>query len=225
MKKILLSLTFAFCISNLPAVEYIKQQYPELTEFLNSERFQDALGDYRLKVVDKGEKLSACVNVITHLDGVVVKEFVLSTAMVNPELLSAPALQFILCHELGHLNDPNLMKKGLFPVLAWRAGVVGAIGYCGFIDGSVKSIAQSTLASIIGYAVVCYLARQGEYFADRFALQLTGNLDGAIESLNKRRELREQGKYDESMFPDSLQALFADHPDEQQRINALKNYN
>jgi 8-oxo-dGTP diphosphatase len=62
-----------FFVCNVGAVEYIKEHYPELTVFLDSQKFKDSLGQHQLEVVDQGEKIGARANVIVHADGVVVK--------------------------------------------------------------------------------------------------------------------------------------------------------
>ncbi len=220
MKRLL----FIFLITSFTCqgngVEYIKEQYPQLVEFLDSEQFTQALGNNGLYVKKMDPEYPMRAEVIIQLDGTIIKQLFFNAHFINPDILSASELQFIICHELGHLNDPHFMKTGLFPKLAWYAGVVASTAYCACYERDPQKIAGHLASWVMGSVIVAYLERKGEYFADRFALEMTGDLEGAIAALIKRREWAQS--FEVSNLPESIKTLFADHPTEEQRITVLQ---
>jgi beta-lactamase regulating signal transducer with metallopeptidase domain len=87
-----------------------------------------------LKLLTMKKKLIGATRIEVGSDGI-KHIIVFSDAVINRQRLSAEELKFILCHELGHVNDPRLWATGILPNLLWvtAAGVTvghGAYGLC-----------------------------------------------------------------------------------------------
>lgn len=203
----------------------IQKEYPELIPFLASKEFEALSKNFSIKVIKNEKDLIGATRIEFGSDGI-KRIIIFSDAVINRQKLSAEELKFIICHELGHVNDPRLWTTGILPKLLWvtAAGVTVGHGVYGLVNRSPHILLKTCkMAGLLlaGLAAVQHLARRGEYFADEFGLKMTDDLDAAISALEKRKlEYADQqtGNYIKGL----LRKLFADHPSEENRIERLK---
>ncbi len=207
----------------------IEKEYPELIPFFASKDFKELSKNFTIEVINNEKKLIGATRIEVSSDGI-KHIIVFSDAVINRQRLSAEELKFILCHELGHVNDPRLWATGILPglALAAAAGVTVGHGAYGLVNRSPYILLRTCKMAgllVAGLAAVQYLSRQGEYFADEFGLKVTGNLDAAIAALQERKLLENSDSDNENainLFRAFLRTLFADHPTEENRIENLK---
>ena len=108
---------------------------------------------------------------------------------VHAGLLSAlnkDEVEGVLAHEIGHINNRDVMVMTL-------ASVLPVMLYYGFLifgrdedgRGSILTILGAFVAQFIGQLLVMWLSRQREYFADEFSARLTGNPTSLMSALAK----------------------------------------
>lgn len=223
LKKNTLSLLFiTFSLFGYPDIE---KEYPELIPFFASKEFKELSRDFIIEVIKDEKDLIGATQIGIGTDGI-KRIIIFSNTVIDRQKLSAEELKFIICHELGHINDPRLWATGILPGVAWvcAAGITVGHGVYGICKRSPRILLKTCKMAgllIAGLAAVQYLARQGEYFADEFGLNITENLDAAVSALEKRKTLEHEDKY-KNLFRVLLRKLFADHPSEESRIEGLK---
>jgi Zn-dependent protease with chaperone function len=228
MKKIMhggkLFIFFFLVTSQTSSVERVTKIYPELIPFFKSEQFQNNIQNFSIEVIEADEYKMATEIQLTR-NG--IKRFlIISSSLLNKDVISAEEIKFMICHELGHVNDPNLFWHGVIPIVTWcTASGLGVLylGFQSFKDRPqlIQKFLKIAGASFLGLTVVQYLARQGEYFADKYGIALTHNKEVACSFLKKRYEWQEKKNEKKSFFVRLLSRIFADHPSAHQRIEKI----
>lgn len=227
MSKSRLFIFYTFLISHTFCIEQITKEYPELIPFFNSEQFQKNIHNFSIQVIES-EQQKMAVELCLSVKGI-SRTLIISSNLINRNYITAAELQFMICHELGHVNDPHLYWAGMIPKVIWTSATVGATVDC-IINlfkqkpGTLKQCVKTCCTSLIGLAVVQYLARSGEYFADEYGLTLTQNKEAAYSILKKRYKWFEKESQSNSLLIQFLKDLFADHPPAEKRINNLEKY-
>jgi Zn-dependent protease with chaperone function len=224
LKKITLSLLLI--TQSLFCNEDIEKEYPELIPFFQSPKFQASLKNFSTEVI-KDRNLLGATRIEIGSDGI-KRIIVFSGTIINRKELTPEELKFMICHELGHVNDPRLWITGVIPTIIWiGAASLTTVNLMMHLvkrsKGILPRIGKSAGWLFLGLAAVQYLARQGEYFADEYGLKMTGNLNAAVSILEKRRSW-EKGKDENkpSVFKKLFGTILADHPSEEDRIKQLK---
>lgn len=207
----------------LYGAEQISKVYPELEEFFASEKLKDALGSTQIEIqkTDKNTLIGKAEYGLGK-NGF-YKKIIFSNALIDSVKLSAPEFQFIVCHELGHFNDPNILTHYFVPQTALFGSLAVFALKCGYAFKKRKlpsavSLARVGLVGLGSFMVKQHLARQGEYFADNYALAMTGNLDAAVSMLQKRKVFHNNTTTGIVAW---CKEWFADHPTEEKRITNL----
>lgn len=220
MFYIILSLLFTF---NLFGMEQIIKEYPELSDFFNSQEFKKRISSDQIKVENLGPQKNhhiACMQVSLDSNGF-TKKLVFNEHYINKKLMTAEEFKFVFCHELGHWEDITPAK---FTV---ALGLV-ALTF-GLSISSIKSLfgkkydlcLKQTAVDCAVYLLFLKLLRDRESFADAYALKLTKNRDAGISVLNKRKSFVDTKVY-KYEFLNKLRELFSDHPNEDNRIAYIK---
>ncbi|MCF7899993.1 M48 family metalloprotease [Candidatus Babeliales bacterium] len=226
MKKIknILLLISLFTFQSLFSIETICQEYPELHSFFDSQDYKSRAPKNGIKIIDTGidGPQGASTN-IEFREKKMFFEIVISKNLIDKNILTAEELKFIICHELGHCNDADLLKKVVPITVALFACKVSVCWYTvwnllKYKTLSAKHVALSGCVFMGCELLKNKLNRDGEYFADRYGFALTKNKEAAISMLNKRKKMSKK-KY--SYLPKFLAQLLDDHPTEEDRINVL----
>ncbi len=101
-------------------------------------------------------------------------------------VLNKDEVEGVLAHEIGHINNRDVMVMTL-------ASVLPIMLYYGFLifgsdregRSSIVTILGAFVAQFIGQLLVMWLSRQREYFADEFSARLTGNPTHLMSALAK----------------------------------------
>jgi Zn-dependent protease with chaperone function len=230
LKKITLSLFFI--THALLCNPDIEKEYPELKAFFASKEFKNLSDTFSIEVMKDGKELIGETRFEIRSDGKIKRTIVLSDTMINRNMLSPEELKFIICHELGHVNDPSLLTGRIVPSAIWNLAAGITLGYstAGLFYRCPDMLLKTckVLPSLfVVLAAVRYAARQSEYFADEYSLKMTGNLEAAVAVLKKRQIMKRLMSHSQegavNPLREILTALFADHPTEEDRIERLKN--
>lgn len=223
MRKLLFTI---LCITySVHSMDVINKEHPELKTFLDSEQFKNALGNLDIDISDRHKGLHAAMKVEFN-NNKIKRSLVFSKSLIDRKKFPAKEFKFILCHELGHQNDPHLLKMAIIPGMVWILGTIGAGIYCAKQAYNKQNIGvplrSTVIASTVGFALVQYFERLGEYFADKYALQMTQDKNAAVAILKKRYLLQEKPYESTNLFMQYIKAIFADHPSSSKRIKAIK---
>lgn len=213
------------------SVERIVAEYPSLRDFFTQPEVVSIFNNYPLELRDMSPQVKshiAALEMEANLDNfslILKKKIVFNSYYINKEIFSAQEFKFILCHELGHLNDPNLLSRSIGAELAFGATVIGTSVL--LIKSLIQLNMKLCLRSLkIGAAVVsscclarAYLHRKGEYCADEYALKMTKDHYAATAALTKRKQLVKS--YRNLPVIGTLLNLLDDHPSEENRIDYL----
>ncbi len=205
MKKIFIEhilliqmLTLLFATTHLSGMDQIILEYPELTNFIDSHEFKEQIAGCEIITIYKSPEQSNHVasfdieiNLAKKCE--IRRKIVINTYYINKNLLNEEELKFILCHELGHLHDKNLIKSGIIYCMSLIA-IMSGTTYC-----TIKSLLEQEWGAsfkpacigcglyLLAYLVSRKFARDNELIADEYALKLTKSKDAAISALQKRQ--------------------------------------
>lgn len=103
-------------------------------------------------------------------------------------MLSAEEVEGVLAHEIGHINNRDVMVMTVASVIpvALYYGVL-IFGRNDREGNSIFAFIGAFAAQFLGQVLVMWLSRQREYFADEFSARLTGNptkLMGALAKIS-----------------------------------------
>lgn len=211
-----------FLISRSYSVDQVVSQYPELQDFLTSNDFVAMSRGCPLIVINQSKLPEASTQIGFEIGstGIISKNSLVLNSAVDRNLLTAEELKFIICHELGHINDRNLIKRNLCPMLidlAWRSEMCYLI-VKNLINKKWNVAFQNGLLMACGCLAIrliySKLARESENIADRFAILKTKNLAAACNVLQLRKKWYNSSG---SLF----NLLLASHPSEDQRIQNI----
>lgn len=222
--KYLFYFLFLFSCSSLFSVETICKEYPELQSFFNSEEYKKVAPQDGIKILDTGKNGPRGGSTRFELRGMTpFFGIVFTKNLIDKNLLTAEEFKFILCHELGHINDPNLFKKNIAGIVTLKAAE--GLSVVGAVWSLYKYRRLSPCLCFAGAALLCAgellvkkIARDGEYFADRYGRDMTGNQEAALSALRKRHKMVRKK---DTNLPDFLVRLLDDHPTEDERIQNL----
>ncbi len=203
-------------------MDQVTKEYPELTDFFESSEFKRipqreiGIGDFYDNSV-----FAATLFEISNI--AMTKRVLLNSHYIDRNLITAEELKYIICHELGHLNDKKIFSQ-LIP-LSIGLGVLD-IGLVLWTLNSVRKGEWNYLLKKIGISsclriaysfVLAKEARNRETFADEYGINITKNKAAAFSILTKRKQTHENTKY-RFNFLNKIKNLFADHPTEDARI-------
>ncbi len=232
IKKIknLISFVFLLLPVSIFSIDHIEKEYPELKEFFQSEAFQQAIGKLGRDSINtqKLGKQTIAANMISIGTNGFNKGLIFNSDYVDNHLFSADELKFVICHELGHLND----NRSYSPLagISFASGCFGMISALKaihflfqnkWIAGFKKSLVASSLLCATGL-ILMKLARDGEYFAGSYALAMTKNKEAACNALIKRKQYIPE-KESTIKIISFFKHLFDDHPSTKERINYIRN--
>lgn len=227
--KCKLFLLSTFLNSHTFCIEQITRTYPELHSFFKSEQFQNNIQNFSIEVTERDTHHKMATQILFTNKGI-FRSLSMSSSLVNKDVVSAEEIKFMICHELGHINDPDLFLHAAIPMVTWYAASGLGVLYLGFqyFQGSPQLVEKSLKmvgASFLGLAGARYLARKSEYFADNYGIGLTKNKEAACSVLQKRYEWQEKDGERNSFFIRLLSRIFADHPSAHQRIEKINKKN
>ncbi len=227
MKRILFFVLIFLSQSLLSSVDEILREYPELSNFFSSSEFKSRASKCPIKIVQGDpQKRWASFDVEASLTNGITQKIVLNSFYINRNRINAEEFKFMLCHELGHLNDKTLFKRILLPSIGF------ALFNLGLATSVIKSLAQKNWClsfkkinmgfglSFLGYLVLQKFSRVGETFADEYAIKITKNREAAASVLSKRKSLKKTTPF-KFEFLNRLSGLLDDHPSEEVRIKSI----
>jgi len=226
-KRLLLGCILAFGLQ-AQGLNIITAEYPELSGFLSSSEFLRLARDCHFLVESGNDSIPTAAtvyNIGIGLDGVKCeKGIIFNRAIIDRKLLTADEFKFVLCHELGHLNDPHLLNRAILPsgALALFEGCVAGQACAHLFRAEFQKLFQDiglgVVGGVLGHLGIVKLARNGERRADRFALGITKDLAAAVSVLKRYQELNKCKIFkDDTWFNN----LFSSHPHEMRRIKEL----
>lgn len=222
-----LALFFLLNTPLLLGLNQIIQEYPELSDFLHSSEFKILTLGIPITIAytdPKSSNLIASYSVEINGLGAVSKKIVFNSFYVNRNIASAEEFKFILCHELGHLNDKNLYKNQLILLgihLLLNAGTLlltaNNLTHKKWLS-AIKNFGVGATASCLTYLLILKLSRNREFFADEFAINITKNKEAAESALHKRKKWQAKSRW----ISDFLKNVLNDHPNEDLRIANIR---
>jgi heat shock protein HtpX len=162
------------------------------------------------------------------------------------ELLSPAELEGVLAHELGHVQNRDVMVMTIASFFATVAAYIVQFGFFfggggGYSDdddgpGALVLILVSALVYAVSFVLMQALSRYREFAADRSSALITGRPSALISALQKisggmhripQQDLRTASEMNAFfIFPagvgKGIGALFATHPPMEKRIEALQ---
>lgn len=222
-----LALFFLLNTPLLLGLDQIIQEYPELSDFLHSAEFKILTLGVPITIDysdPKGSNHIASYTVEINGSGAVSKKIVFNSFYVNRDIASAEEFKFILCHELGHLNDKNLYKNLLIPLGIYLFLNAGTLLLTAKDlthkkwHSAIKNFGIGTTVSCLTYLLMLKLSRDREFFADEFAFNITKNKEAAESVLRKHKKWQARSRW----IPDFLKSVLNNHPDEDLRIENIR---
>lgn len=156
--------------------------------------------------------------------------------------LNDQELTGVLAHELGHINNKDILLSSLAATLAGAISYLAQMMYWTGLGGGRRDeqggggLALLILTPIVATLLHLAVSRSREYLADEWAARLNGKpLDLAsalakLEAVSKARPLLPEPKYEATAHlfivnpfrPSLLTSLFSTHPPITERIKRLK---
>ncbi len=227
MKKFFLSLFL--CSPVFASMDRLIDEYPELEELVTSQEFNQLLPNCPIKTAycdpEKIPQMALYKIKASTVNGVKSK-IVLNSFYIDRELFDPEEFKYMLCHEVGHFNDPKL-RRTMFAGLGWG---LWNLGFTAFVLKSLvqtkwrlalKQLGIGAGLSFLGYLMLMKLSRNREMFADEFALKMTKNKEAAESALLKRAALMKHEPY-KWAFLNKIRSLLDDHPSESARIAHIR---
>lgn len=207
-------------------MDQITKEYPELTSFFESSEFKESIAGHKIEVGHLHNNEIASFNIEISKYGI-KKIIILNSHYINRNLITAEELKYIICHELGHLNDKKMVR--FYKLLAgfclldlglgvWTLSSLWNKQWISFL----KRISIQASFDLAYSLILMKLARNGETFADEYGLNITKNKAAAISALLKRKSINKHKPY-RFTFLNKVRNLFADHPTEDERIAHINN--
>lgn len=205
----------------------ITSEYPELMPFFASEEFQACSSGCEIVLHEEGLDHG-----IAELRTEVTKKGMLNLIRLNAlcvdkKVFSAEEIKFIVCHEVGHLNDKGMLRRLVLSevgVLASRIAVLSVVAYLCIQrkwDAAFKTSLTMPAFFCAGSFFRAKVYRDCEFFADEYAVKLTKNKDAALSALAKRCLLVPE-KQSPLSFVKTIKRLFEDHPTVDARCAHIK---
>lgn len=211
---------------HLFGMDHITKEYPELTSFFESSEFKESITCHKLEVGHLYNNEIAAFNIEISKYGIKEK-IILNTHHINRNLITAEELKYIICHELGHLNDKKIKRYYKFLAGFWLLDIGLGIWTLSSLWNKqwisfLKRISIQASFDLAYSLILMKLARNRETFADEYGLSITKNKAAAISALYKRKAINKHEPY-RFTFLNKIRNLFADHPTEDARIAHINN--
>ena len=173
---------------------------------------------------------------------------------VTPSILSLlndKELEGVLAHELGHIQNKDILISSIAATLAGTISFLAQMAYYGMLfsgrsvggqdnrnrGNSLGTLALLILTPIIATILHLAISRSREYLADATGARTTGDPEGLASALEKislaakTRPLIGEPKYEATAHlfivnpfkPSLLMQLFSTHPPVEERIKRLRN--
>src|SRR3989344_3355748 len=168
---------------------------------------------------------------------------------VTPSILSLlndKELEGVLAHELGHIQNKDILISSIAATLAGAISFIAQMAYYGMLfsgrgdrnrGNSLGALALLILTPIIATILHLAISRSREYLADATGARTTGDPEGLASALEKislaakTRPLIGEPKYEATAHlfivnpfkPSLLMQLFSTHPPVEERIKRLRN--
>jgi heat shock protein HtpX len=154
--------------------------------------------------------------------------------------LTEQEMEGVLSHEIGHINNRDILVSSIAATLAGAISYVAQIGYfslygrdergSGSIIGLILIVVFAPLAALL---IRMAISRSMEYRADRYGALLTKNPEGLASALRKISEMAKHEPLQGSSATSHLWIvnpfsgswftnMFSTHPPLEQRIRRLK---
>lgn len=166
------------------------------------------------------------------------------------QLLNERELEGVLAHELGHVQNRDILISSIAATLAGALSYLAQFGYYALMFGggrrdnssaggrsghAIGALFMLILTPIIATLLHLAISRSREYLADETGAKTVGNPEGLISALqklhaaSKTRPLLGEPKYEATAHlfivnpfkPSALLRLFSTHPPIEERIKRL----
>jgi len=163
------------------------------------------------------------------------------------QLLNEKELEGVLAHELGHIQNKDILISSIAATLAGAISYLAQMAYFGMIfaggrdrdrngGNAFGALAMLILTPMIATLLHLAISRSREYLADETGAKTLGNGEGLASALQKLHgaskihPLIGEPKYEATAHlfivnpfkPSILMKLFSTHPPVEERVNRLK---
>lgn len=163
------------------------------------------------------------------------------------QLLNEKELEGVLAHELGHIQNKDILISSIAATLAGAVSYLAQFGYYAMLfsggrdrdrggGNAIGALLMLVLTPIVATLLHLAISRSREYLADEIGAKTVGNPDGLASALEKlhgasrMRPLIGEPKYEATAHlfivnpfkPSLLMKLFSTHPPLEERVKRLK---
>lgn len=163
------------------------------------------------------------------------------------QLLDEKELEGVLAHELGHIQNRDILISSIAATLAGALSYLAQLGHFALLFGggrrndrggghAIGALLMLILTPLIATLLHLAISRSREYLADETGVKTVGNPDGLASALAKlhqvsrARPLIAEPKYEATAHlfivnpfkPSALLALFSTHPPVEERVKRLR---